>query len=186
MKGSFIALVHLCILLSSDSYRWLVKHPQFCGNSAGKLYATSMRRPQQQRGPPPDLSSRNDDSDTAKDVKSTNSASFFYSQKKLKDLGLTEKMISVLTSMQITKPSKVQALSFNTIYSGKNVILGDQTGSGKTLAYFLPLIQRVDAKINCGNLTGPRERSPYIVILTPTTELAEYVLILFFFLLSSF
>ncbi len=54
--------------------------------------------------------------------------SAFFSQKALCDIGLNSKMISVLSSLQIERPSKIQALSFSSIYSGKHCIIGDQTG----------------------------------------------------------
>lgn len=104
---------------------------------------------------------------------SSGSSSYFYSQKTLESIGLNSKMVSILNSMQITRPSKVQALSFTSITSGVHAVLGDQTGSGKTLAYLLPIIQKMDEDLMTGKLSRSPERSPYIVIMTPTQELAS-------------
>lgn len=113
-------------------------------------------------------------SDTSSLITGTTSGrDFFFSQKSLGNIGLTTKLISMLETMQITRPSKIQALSFDTIKSGKHVILGDQTGSGKTLAYLLPILQRMAEGFDSGKLLRSPERAPYIVIMTPTTELAE-------------
>lgn len=97
----------------------------------------------------------------------------FYSRKTLKEIGLNDRMVSVAESLGIVKPSKVQALSFPPIYAGKSCIIGDQTGSGKTLAYLLPILQRMDELFAAKKLNRPGEKAPFIIIMTPTTELAE-------------
>jgi ATP-dependent RNA helicase DDX18/HAS1 len=99
--------------------------------------------------------------------------STFFSKKSLESIGLNSKMVNVLSSLQINRPSKIQALTFSSIFNGKHCIIGDQTGSGKTLAYLLPVIQRMDEKYANGTLSRPKERSPYVVVMTPTTELAS-------------
>jgi hypothetical protein len=43
----------------------------------------------------------------------------FYSQKTFQALGLTPQMVEVLASLDISQPSKIQALSFFGINSGK-------------------------------------------------------------------
>ena len=57
--------------------------------------------------------------------------SFFYSQKDFEGIGVSEDMVRVLGSLNLVRPSKVQALSFKDILSGKHTILADQTGSGR-------------------------------------------------------
>ena len=106
----------------------------------------------------------------------------FYSQKSFEDLGLAPKMVDVVKSLNIVKPSKIQALSFYGINSGKPCIIADQTGSGKTLAYLLPVIQRMLSarKMQHESSSNTVVRSsdavsPYLVIMTPTAELAMYV-----------
>jgi superfamily II DNA/RNA helicase len=46
-------------------------------------------------------------------------------------------------------------------------------GSGKTLAYLFPVIQRVIELEKKDLIPSPSSRSPYIVVVTPTAELAE-------------
>ena len=104
---------------------------------------------------------------------------FFYSKKEFKDIGLDNMMDSVLTSLSLKMPSKIQALSFSKIFSGEHCILADQTGSGKTLAYLLPIIQRMIMTMRNPVVSSisisSSSRAPYIVILLPTTELATQV-----------
>jgi hypothetical protein len=97
----------------------------------------------------------------------------FYSKKSFEEIGCNEKMIKTLKTMDIYKPSRIQALAFPNVYDGKTCIIGDQTGSGKTFAYLLPVIQRLDELYQNKTLPRPQERAPYIIIITPTTELAK-------------
>ena len=84
-------------------------------------------------------------------------------------------MESVAKALNLERPSKVQALSYIDILSGKTCIVADQTGSGKTLAYILPILQRMyDMKRN-GTLGSTTSRAPFILIIAPTTELANQV-----------
>lgn len=102
--------------------------------------------------------------------------SFFYSQKDFESIGLSKEMVRVLESLNLERPSKVQALSFTDILSGKHTILADQTGSGKTLGYLLPTLQRMMTLRKEGvTAKEPGSRSPTIVVITPTTELASQV-----------
>jgi len=102
-------------------------------------------------------------------------SSFFYSKKQFNDIGLTKTMDSVLNFLRIEQPSKIQALSYQTVLSGKHCIIADQTGSGKTLSYLLPTLQRMTELIRNGTISSVQSRAPYILIVTPTTELANQV-----------
>jgi hypothetical protein len=101
----------------------------------------------------------------------------FFSSKSFDDLSLEPKLQHILESHQIVRPSRIQALAFQPIYDGHHVLMGDQTGSGKTLAYLLPILQKVffssTGSYNFPVLSGVRPREPVIVIMTPTTELAQ-------------
>lgn len=107
--------------------------------------------------------------------------SHFYSQKSFNDLKLNKYSKLVIDALQLTKPSKIQALTFNEIVSGKSCAIADQTGSGKTLAYLLPTIQRMYDFMNNNSISSTslddniEDISPSIVIMTPTNELANQV-----------
>ena len=107
---------------------------------------------------------------------SNQAKSFFFSQKPFNACGLSEKFMNgVLSSLNVVRPSKIQALSYTEVYSGSNCIIADQTGSGKTLAYLLPVLQRLIELQRNKTISQAEERSPYIIIITPTTELALQV-----------
>lgn len=101
----------------------------------------------------------------------TGDKKLFFSQKSFAAVGLSDKMVGVVSSMQISTPSKIQAIAFYGVNTGQHCIIADQTGSGKTLAYLLPTVQRMilSHSSNDGQLERP---SPFIVVMTPTSELA--------------
>lgn len=97
----------------------------------------------------------------------------FYSKKTFEDLGLSSLMIKVLKSINVETPSKIQNLSFNDTYNGRNCVIADQTGSGKTLAYLIPSIERMIPLLPERSKNPPK--SPFVVVMAPTTELAMQV-----------
>jgi ATP-dependent RNA helicase DDX18/HAS1 len=99
---------------------------------------------------------------------------FFYSKKSFQEVGLKDKVMgTVLRDLKLERPSKIQALAFQEVLQGTTCIVADQTGSGKTLAYLLPLCQRVVELTRNGTVPSAPPRAPHVVIVTPTTELAE-------------
>ena len=118
-------------------------------------------------------------SDSSLSQKNTSppTSSFFYSQKDFAGIGVEENLMGgVLSALELERPSKIQALSYRDLYEGKHVILADQTGSGKTLAYLLPTVQRMIALRKEGvTAKEAASRSPLLVVITPTTELASQV-----------
>lgn len=74
------------------------------------------------------------------------------------DLGVSDWLCSVLSSLGIKRPTQVQAGCIPAILQGRNVIGTAQTGSGKTAAFALPILQQL-------------AKDPYGVfclVLTPT------------------
>ena len=73
-------------------------------------------------------------------------------------LGLSVPLINALATINITKPTEIQAACVEAIMAGRDCIGGAKTGSGKTLAFALPIVERI-------------ARDPYgvwAVVLTPT------------------
>jgi len=103
----------------------------------------------------------------------TTAASNFLSKKAFEDIGVSATLLPVTKALNLERPSKIQALSYRTVAEGKTSIIADQTGSGKTLAYLLPTLQRMYDLRRAGTLGNEvPSRSPYILIVAPTTELA--------------
>ncbi|KAL2609644.1 hypothetical protein R1flu_028217 [Riccia fluitans] len=111
----------------------------------------------------------------ARDNYDASIAEEFFSQKNFRDIGATDEVIRALASLQVDKPSQIQALSFTPIIEGKSCILAEQTGSGKTLAYVAPLVQRLRADEAAG-MGKALPKKPRILVLVPTSELAAQVL----------
>ncbi|XP_030423982.1 nucleolar RNA helicase 2 isoform X2 [Gopherus evgoodei] len=65
----------------------------------------------------------------------------------------------------------VQAKTFQPIYDGKDVIAQARTGTGKTFSFAIPLIE----KLQGNTLERTRGRTPKVLVLAPTRELAIQV-----------
>lgn len=65
-------------------------------------------------------------------------------------------------------------MAFTPAIAGKSCIIADQSGSGKTLAYLLPVIQHLREEELQG-LSKSASRSPRVIIMVPTAELASQV-----------
>ncbi|PFG58260.1 ATP-dependent RNA helicase RhlE [Vibrio sp. ES.051] len=83
------------------------------------------------------------------------------------DLGIEQKLIETLSSLNIVTPTPVQEKSIPHVLEGKNLLAAAQTGTGKTAAFGLPIIQAVQQK--------KRNGTPQALILVPTRELAQQV-----------
>lgn len=73
-----------------------------------------------------------------------------------------------------TSPVTLQAMAYEPILGGKSCIIADQSGSGKTLAYLAPTIQCLRQEELQG-LAKSSSKSPRVIILVPTAELASQV-----------
>ncbi|GAA6145922.1 DEAD/DEAH box helicase [Thalassolituus maritimus] len=80
-------------------------------------------------------------------------------------LGLPFPVLRVLEELGYEKPSAIQANSIPPLLEGKDVLGMAQTGTGKTAAFALPLLVRTNADF----------RSPQVLVLAPTRELAQQV-----------
>ncbi|MBI1833549.1 MAG: DEAD/DEAH box helicase [Candidatus Andersenbacteria bacterium] len=79
------------------------------------------------------------------------------------DLGLSPKLLGVLSSLKFTIPTPIQLKAIPIAAAGKDVIGIAQTGTGKTLAFALPLLQQASLTKKQG------------LIIVPTRELAAQV-----------
>jgi superfamily II DNA/RNA helicase len=81
-------------------------------------------------------------------------------------LGVSPRLVDVLTSQGILEPFAIQRLSIADALAGRDVCGKAKTGSGKTLAFGLPLLER---------LAKAEPRKPRGLVLVPTRELALQV-----------
>ncbi|NNE15170.1 MAG: DEAD/DEAH box helicase [Saprospiraceae bacterium] len=82
------------------------------------------------------------------------------------DLNLNKSLINALNDLEIYEPTTIQAKSFSTIMSGKDVVGISQTGTGKTFAFLLPLLKL---------WKFTKSPNPQILIVVPTRELVAQV-----------
>lgn len=80
-------------------------------------------------------------------------------------LGLADPVLRAVSDLGYESPSPIQAQSIPVLLAGRNLLGTAQTGTGKTAAFALPLLSQLDEK----------QRTPQILVLTPTRELAIQV-----------
>jgi ATP-dependent RNA helicase DeaD len=80
-------------------------------------------------------------------------------------LGLSEARVRHLEKLEFVAPTPIQAQAIPHLLSGRDVVGQAQTGTGKTAAFSLPILDRIDVKLN----------AVQALILTPTRELALQV-----------
>lgn len=85
---------------------------------------------------------------------------------------ISPETIGILNSKGINELFPIQALTFDSVYDGKDLIGRAPTGQGKTLAFALPIIERI---YKLGLSPPRRSRAPLVLILSPTRELAQQI-----------
>ena len=80
-------------------------------------------------------------------------------------LGISAPVLKAVQQLGYEQPSPIQAQSIPILLSGKNLLGTAQTGTGKTAAFALPLLSNIDEQ----------QKTPQILVLTPTRELAIQV-----------
>jgi ATP-dependent RNA helicase DeaD len=80
-------------------------------------------------------------------------------------LGISAPVLKAVQQLGYEQPSPVQEASIPILLEGKNLLGTAQTGTGKTAAFALPFLSMLDEK----------QKTPQILILTPTRELAIQV-----------
>jgi ATP-dependent RNA helicase DeaD len=81
------------------------------------------------------------------------------------ELELSDPLVKAVTELGYESPLPIQAACIPPLLEGKDVLGLAQTGTGKTGAFALPLISKIDLN----------NKSPQVLVLTPTRELAIQV-----------
>lgn len=83
-----------------------------------------------------------------------------------KELNLRKSILKVLTEMDFTKPTEIQASAIPVLLKTKNDFVGQaQTGTGKTAAFSIPLLEKISFS----------QDHVQALVLAPTRELANQV-----------
>jgi ATP-dependent RNA helicase DeaD len=80
-------------------------------------------------------------------------------------LGLSQPVLKAIQQLGYEQPTPIQAQCIPLLLDKKNLLGTAQTGTGKTAAFALPLLSSIDEK----------QKTPQILVLTPTRELAIQV-----------
>lgn len=88
------------------------------------------------------------------------------------DLGITQNLIKSLDAIGFTDPTDVQVQAIPLVLEGKDLIVMAKTGSGKTGAFGIPILEKLNGKLNSEQTD---KELPRALILTPTRELAMQV-----------
>ena len=86
-------------------------------------------------------------------------------------LGLAPELLRAVDQQGYTEPTPVQRESIPHVLAGRDLLAGAQTGTGKTAAFVLPILQQLNQR----RPTNTNVRSPRVLVLTPTRELALQV-----------
>lgn len=84
---------------------------------------------------------------------------------KFKDLNLNEDILKALEKLEYDEVLPVQQQVIPHMLEYKDVLVQSKTGSGKTASYAIPEIEKIDWDI----------KTPQVLVLTPTRELAKQV-----------
>ncbi|GMG87344.1 DEAD/DEAH box helicase [Biformimicrobium ophioploci] len=81
------------------------------------------------------------------------------------ELGLPSSILDAIRKVGYETPSPIQAATIPHLLEGRDVLGLAQTGTGKTAAFALPILANIDL----------RQKSPQVLVLAPTRELAIQV-----------
>lgn len=84
------------------------------------------------------------------------------------DLGLSDEVVTAVSSAGYTKPTPIQEKAIPYVLMGRDVLGCAQTGTGKTASFTLPMIDILSAG-------RAKARMPRSLIIAPTRELAAQV-----------
>lgn len=86
------------------------------------------------------------------------------------DLSLCPSILRALEVAKYTTPTPIQAAAIPPLLLGRDLLGCAQTGTGKTAAFALPILQRLQQ-----NTQVAQPRSPRVLVLAPTRELAAQI-----------
>jgi ATP-dependent RNA helicase DeaD len=90
-------------------------------------------------------------------------------------LGLSDALVSAVTSLGYEEPTPVQRQTIPLILAGGDLLAQAATGTGKTAAFALPTIHRLGADAGAGAGRKAAHRRTRGLVLVPTRELAMQV-----------
>ncbi|KAJ9679149.1 hypothetical protein PVL29_021161 [Vitis rotundifolia] len=93
----------------------------------------------------------------------------------LSNFRISEPLRAKLKSKGIEALFPIQAMTFDTVLDGSDLVGRARTGQGKTLAFVLPILESLINGPNRGSRKTGYGRPPCVLVLLPTRELATQV-----------
>jgi superfamily II DNA/RNA helicase len=84
---------------------------------------------------------------------------------KFSDLNVEPEIVEALAIYGLEEPTEIQIAAIPLIQKGFDVIGQSKTGSGKTAAFAVPMLEKIDERVN----------KPQALVLSPTRELAQQI-----------
>ena len=84
---------------------------------------------------------------------------------KFSDLNVESKIVEALSIYGLVEPTEIQIETIPLIQKGFDVVGQSKTGSGKTAAFAVPMLEKIDERVN----------KPQALVLSPTRELAQQI-----------
>ncbi|XP_067277784.1 nucleolar RNA helicase 2 isoform X2 [Pseudorasbora parva] len=112
----------------------------------------------------PGPSSEDSDSDPEKETPEQKEGAF-------SNFRISPNTIKLLQARGVSYLFDIQVKTFNAVYDGKDLIGQARTGTGKTFSFAVPLVEKLQSAVD----ERKRGRSPKVLVLTPTRELAIQV-----------
>lgn len=88
------------------------------------------------------------------------------------ECGLPAKMLTNLAERGFARPRSVQVQSVPAGLSGRDMIISAETGSGKTAGFLIPILTHA---YGLSQSSAATMKGPYVMVLTPTRELAMQI-----------
>jgi ATP-dependent RNA helicase RhlE len=94
---------------------------------------------------------------------------------KFADLGLLPELLRAVSDAGYDEPTPIQREAIPLVLQGRDLMACAQTGTGKTAGFTLPLLQRLMTHRPNRPDRGAARKTPRVLVLTPTRELALQV-----------
>ncbi|PWA46733.1 DNA/RNA helicase, DEAD/DEAH box type, N-terminal [Artemisia annua] len=113
---------------------------------------------------------------TAADKNQTTDTFFSNESVTWSSLGVVDQLSRALSSINLNRPSLIQAGCVPSILDGNDVVVAAETGSGKTHAYLVPLFHNLLTTTTTNDVNEERSRSHRMsLVLCPNVMLCEQV-----------
>ncbi|XP_034710880.1 DEAD-box ATP-dependent RNA helicase 7 [Vitis riparia] len=168
--------------------------PEISGSDSEDLKKKKTKKKEKRKASEIDDDNEDQMSETSSELGEPVNSSLKAKKKKLKvpemeeEEGKAEENPNALSNFRISEPLReklkskgiealfpIQAMTFDTVLDGSDLVGRARTGQGKTLAFVLPILESLINGPNRGSRKTGYGRPPCVLVLLPTRELATQV-----------